>query len=80
MAVIPDHVAAGWLASGDSPWREPRDRWRRAAERTRRRYGEWHSAPRWERRATYASYQEALAVEQAEAERYADAWRAAIEP
>lgn len=76
---MPDHVLVGWLASGDSPWREPRDSWRRAADSTRIRYAEWHSAPWWERRATFASYRDALAGEQREAERYAEAWYAAIE-
>lgn len=78
-AVVPDHVVAGWLASGDSPWREPRDRWCRAAEGARCRYAEWQSAPSWERDAAFASYRDALACEQREAERYADAWYAAIE-
>lgn len=77
--MIPDHVVVGWLASGDSPWREPQDRWRRAAERSRTLYREWHSAARWERKAAFADYQDALVSEQIEAERYADAWRGALE-
>ena len=79
VAVIPDHVVAGWLASGDSSWREPLDRWRRAAERSRIHYREWHSAPRWERETAFARYRAALVLEQSEAERYAAAWHAALE-
>jgi hypothetical protein len=76
---VPDHVVAGWLASGDSPWREPRDRWRRAADLAQTGYAAWRSAPWWERRAAFATYRAALGREQREAERYAEAWYAAIE-